>query len=192
MKSDSESIIVYVSIAVIVISLFFIGMEVTGYAISDTGLVNVTITSSASIVFTTALLDFGSGVVTPSATAVIDSDGTNTSWSGTAVNSELVLENDGNVNVSFTLLVNNAADAFIGGTTPTFEVKVNNSETNSCTAINANFSSYSSITTSAKLACDNFQFITGADTVNIDVNITINDDAVGAKTSTITATATAV
>lgn len=195
MKSDSESIIVYVSIAVIVISLFFIGMEVTGYASSDAGVVNVTIVSSASIVFTTALLDFSNGTVTPSTTAILDSESTVTNWNGAGTSTGLVLENDGNVNVSFTLYANKTAASFIGGTTPAFKVKLSDAEAGSCTGITSNFSTYQAIgngVANELLACTNFSYLLASDTVNIDVELTINDDATGAKTVGITAVATAV
>jgi len=179
MKSDNESIIIYVSIAVIIISLFFIGTKTTGYALTDTGVVNVSIATSASLNFSTALLDFGAG-------------NTGSYWSGTAPTSGLILENNGNVNVSFTLKSNKSAATFIGGTTPDFQVKVTNNETGSCSTITSNFSSYSTITTSEQTACSNFAYGTAMDSVAIDVQLTINDDATGTKTVGITATATAV
>lgn len=194
MKSDNESIIIYVSIAVIIISLFFIGMKITGYASQDSGVVNVSITSSASLNFTTALLDFGSGTVTPGQTAIINSESGNTGgyWSGTAPSAGLILENNGNVNVSFMLKSNKSAATFIGGTTPDFQVKLTDNEAGSCTVINSNFSSYATITTSDQLACGNFSFATSTNSVAIDVQLTISPDAVGAKTVGITATATAI
>jgi len=194
MKSDNESIIIYVSIAVIIISLFFIGTKTTGYALTDTGVVNVSIATSASLNFSTALLDFGAGSITPGQTAIINSEGVNTGsyWSGTAPTSGLILENNGNVNVSFTLKSNKSAATFIGGTTPDFQVKVTNNETGSCSTITSNFSSYSTITTSEQTACSNFAYGTAMDSVAIDVQLTINDDATGTKTVGITATATAV
>ena len=60
--TNSTTIIGYTAIAAILISLFFIGTEITGYATSN-ATVNVTISQSASINFTTAILDFGAGAV---------------------------------------------------------------------------------------------------------------------------------
>lgn len=186
----------YISIAVIVVSLFFIGTELTGNALVDTGLVNVTIDSSASIIFQTALLDFSNGTITPGQTAIVNSTGGNNGyWSGTAPTSGLILENNGNVNVSFTLMANKTVDSFIGGTSPQFELMVTENETNSCgTAGSAitNFTAYATVTTSQQLACTNFGFSPTVDSVRIDAQLTMNDDAAGAKTVGVTATATAV
>jgi len=143
---NSEKLITYLSIAVIVVSLFFIGVKITGYATEDTGIVNVTIESSASIVFETALLDLGNGTVTPGTTATVDSESGNDNWDGDQASGQLVLENNGNVNVSFTLKSNVSATDFIGGTTPAFKLKVTNNETGSC-GDTANFTSYEEITT---------------------------------------------
>ena len=181
----------YISIAVIVISLFFIGTKLTGFATTDTGIVNVTIESSASIIFQTALLDLGNGTVVPSQTATVDSESGNAQWTGTQRTGELILENNGNVNVSLVLKSDKNAAAFIGGTSPSFKLKVSNNESGSCGSI-ATFSSYAEVTTSDQSACTNFGYGPDQDSIKIDAQLTINDDATGIKTSTITATATAI
>mgnify|MGYP000081786081 CR=1 FL=1 len=149
----STEAITYASIAVIAISLFFIGAELTGFATANsTGLVNVTIESSAEINFTTALLDFGSGTVTPGQIAVLDSEGTNTSWSGNATTGELILENIGNTNLTLQLKTDLSPADFIGGTSPTFQAKVANNTGNvgACTGTNifTNYSNYNIINNS--------------------------------------------
>lgn len=196
MKSDSESVIVYVSIAVIIISLFFIGMEITGYALTDTGVVNVTIQSSASILFTTTLLDFGNGTVNTSR-ATLDSEGTVSGGTWAATSTGLVLENNGNVDINLTLYANKTAAQFIDGTSPTFEVKVTNGGETGCgnfstTIFNPNYASINEGSGNAQLACVNFSYLDASDSLDIDVNITIPDDALGAKTVGIVATATAI
>lgn len=191
----TEETIAYTSMAVIVVSLFFIGVELTGHALTDTGVVNVTIASSASLYFQTALLDFSNGSVTPGQTAIIDSEsGNNGNWEGDSVTGELILENNGNENVSFTLKANKTAQVFIGGGGgAAFKVKVSENETNSCgiagNAI-ANFTSYQDITTTEQLACSNLGSDDATDTVMIDAELTIPSDAAGAKTVGIIATGT--
>lgn len=195
MKYDTLEITSYASIAVIAISLFFIGTELTGMATTnDTGMVNVTITDSAAINFTTDLLDFGSGAVTPGQTASLSSlgAGTNVSWSGALETGELVLENIGNNNVSIMLQTDKSADEFIGGTTPTFEAIVQNNTGNdgACAGPNITFSSWHPINTTAQYACGSFNFSDAADELIIDFRINISDDAVGAKTIEIKAIGT--
>mgnify|MGYP000618004573 CR=1 FL=1 len=193
MKSDNESIMIYVSIAVIIISLFFIGMGITGYATTDTGVVNVSITSSASIVFTTTLLDFGNGTVNTSR-ATLDSEGTVTGGTWAATSTGLVLENNGNVDVNLTLATNDTVANFIGGTSPTIEAKITQvAESGSCNMTNSVFDpNYAGITTTGQLACVNFSYLNAADMVEIEINLTIPSDALGAKTVGIVATATAI
>ena len=191
---NTTETISYISIAVIAVSLFFIGTELTGFATTPEGDVNVTIEEAASIDFTTDLLNLGTGsVVGPATFALVDSSGTaNADWSGADVGSEeLVLENNGNVNVSFTLLSDKDADTFIGGTTPYFRLLVTNAT--SCTGL-TNFTDLdnanSEVLETEKLACSNFGYLPGQDTVTIDARVKIGNDATGANTAAITATAT--
>ena len=176
----------YISIAVIVVSLFFIGTELTGFAVTDneTGIVNVTIASSAALNFTTDLLDFGSGAVTGGAAgATIDSEGTVTNGDWAAQNGELVLENIGNVNVTLNISSNKTVDDFIGGSSPTFKAKVSDvsGETGSCTGTQT-FSSYSDIGLTPLTACGVFGYADAADSVDIDFELYIPSDSSGAKT----------
>ena len=176
--------------AVILISLFFIGAKFTGFAI-DTGEVNVTISTSAAINFTTAILDFGSGSVV-SGTATLDSEGTNTSWTGPGTEGELILENIGNVDVTLALKTNLSAEDFIGAGA-TFGAKVTNSSGNVSTCTAANFSdAYEGITTSDQTACNPLSYQVGNNSIDIDFEITIPISAVGTKVVLITATGTGV
>lgn len=191
-------VISYVSIAVIVVSLFFIGTELTGFALTDTGIINVTIETAASINFTVDILQLGSGVVTPGQTATVSSDqGTspNAFWSGAAEEGQLLLENNGNSNVTIDLkatTANDAAAIFIGGTSPSFKLRVTNNETGSCVSI-ANFTNFDEVTTSDQEACSNLQWDDGKDLINIDAELTIPNDATpGNRQATITATATGI
>ena len=192
----STETITYASIVVIAVSLFFIGTELTGFALIETGIVNVTIDTSASIVFQTALLDFGNGTITPGQVAIIDSEGYNDGsyWSGdTSGMTGLILENNGNVNVSVSLKSNKTAADFIGGTSPSFQLHVTNNETGSCSTIAAGtFNSYSEVTTSDQVACSNLGYQASEDSITIDARLTMSDDAAGAKTVGVVATATTI
>lgn len=187
----SLEVVTYVSIMVIAISLFFIGIEITGFVtVSDTGVVNVTIEESAALNFTTDLLDFGSGTVTGGLSgATLSSAGTGSVDGGTWAlqPGQLVLENIGNVNVTLNLTTNKLVADFIGGTNPTFKAIVSDNETGSCTGTQT-FSSFEDITTSHKTACGVFGFEDTADSINIDFEIYIPNNALGAKTINIVAT----
>jgi hypothetical protein len=190
----STEAITYTSIAVIAISLFFIGTELTGFATGNaTGIVNISIGDTAEINFTTSILDFGSGVVTPGETAIVDSEGTNTSWSGNATTGELVLENVGNTNITLQLMTDKSPSDFLGGAAPTFQAKVANQSgnTGACTGTNI-FSSYANINTTIQSACGTFfGYEAALDEIIIDFSMNISDDAEGVKIMTITAIGTA-
>ena len=188
----TTEIIGYIAIAVIIVSLFFIGIEFTGYVVTDneTGVVNVSIAQQGALLFNTSLLDFGSGAVSGSATrATLDSEGTKTDWTGDGTEGQLVLQNVGNVNVTLTLSTNDTVDNFIGGDTPTFEAKVTDNKTDSCTV--ANFTGgYQEINQTLQIACDPLEFDPDRDAINIDFNLTIANDALGDKTIGIVAIGT--
>ena len=54
-KIDITSLIGYIAILIIIVSLANIGVRLTGRAVTDTGVVNVTIESRSNINFTTSL-----------------------------------------------------------------------------------------------------------------------------------------
>jgi hypothetical protein len=193
----AEQSITYISIAVIAVSLFFIGTQLTGFATTnDTAVVNVTVDTSAEIIFTTDFLNFGSGAVTPGTVAVLDSEGTVTNGDWAPVSGELVLENIGNINVTLELMTDKLASDFIGGSAnQNFEAKVtdyagNGGNTGACTGTQA-FSSYHPINTTLQTACGTaFGYTNVTDEIMIDFNMTIPDDATGSRTITITAVGT--
>jgi hypothetical protein len=188
----AEVAIAYVSIAVIAISLFFIGAEITGFATyNSTAVVNVTIQTSAGINFTTAFLDFGSGTVTPGKTAVLDSTATtNTFWTGGETTGELVLKNIGNEDLTLQLKTDKSVgDFIIAGATMEALVADNSGHSGACTGANA-FSSYAEITTSLQTACGTAFAYDPTDEIIIDFRLNIPSSALGPKTMTITAVGT--
>jgi hypothetical protein len=186
--------IIYTSIAVIVVSLFFIGTELTGFAFAnDTGIVNVTIGTSAAISFTANFLEFGSGAVDPGAVAVLDSKGNVTNGTWTPISGELILENIGNVDVTLQLQTDKNASSFIGGSgNQAFEAMVANASGNVGACIGNNtFSSYAPINETPQDACSiSFGYASIADEIIIDFNMTIPDDATGTRTIEIKAVGT--
>jgi len=187
----TTEIITYISIGVILVSLFFIGTELTGFAVTanETGLVNVTIATSAALSFTTSLLDFGSGTVTggqPGATLSSVGAGSVTGGTWSVESGELVLENIGNVNVTLNLSANKTVADFIDGTSPTFQAIVTEAEAGSCVGTPA-YNSLQSINTTVLTACTVFPFDADYDSVNIDFELYIPSDALGAKTVGIVA-----
>ena len=163
----------YISIAVIVISLFFIGTELTGYA--TTGIVNVSIDTSIVLNFSTSLLDFSNGTVSVSP-ARIYSNGTTVGGTWDAVNGQLVLENVGNVNANVDLNLNKTPTTFIGGTGADVQISISDDELNSCDDESA---TYTAISTSAITACGNLSYQPTNNSINIDFGLIIPNDAVG-------------
>jgi len=194
MKINITEIIGYFAIAVILISLFSIGTKITGFAVTDneTGVVNVTISGSGALNFTTAILDFGAGAVNGGqAGATINSEGSQGEGTWAAQNGQLVLENIGNVNVSLTLSTNKSVADFIGGTSPTFKAKTTDSASNTgaCTGTET-FSSYATINTTLQTACSVFGYSSALDEIDIDFELYIPNDATGEKTVGIVAIGT--
>ena len=194
-KIDITSLIGYVAILVIVISLANIGVRLTG-RVTDTGVVNVTIESRADIDFTTDLINFGSGQVDEGQTScdlTTVGDGTNTTGNWTGTGDNFVIVNIGNVNVTLELASGKDAVGFLGGTTPGYFYNVSNIDTDSCTS--ATLGDWVAVNDASPgdEICSSFGFDNDHDSISIDIKLTIPSDAtVGQQTDTFTATATAV
>ena len=192
---DKGRLVVYVSIAVVIISLLNIGFEMTGRATTDdTGELNVTILSLARINFTTDSVDFGSGNVLYGAdSASIDTEGgvNGGNWSAFA-GTTFTLENVGNQNLSLDIASGKTAAAFIGGTSPGYEFKYSDGEAGSC-ANQSSMEDYAAISTGGTTICNPFYAKDANDEITIDINLTIPSDSnSGTQTDTITATGTVV
>jgi len=170
--------------------------EFTGFA-TDTGIANVTIIARASISFPTESVSWGSGAVdSGKISALLDTyTGNVTDGNWTAVSQALVLQNDGNSNVSVTLTSSKTASQFIGGSTitPSFKLMVSDNETNSCGPSFNEMSSYTIMLGSAQDACLNLSSYNIFDTIKIDVQLRVPSDASpGIKGAVITAIATPI
>ncbi len=127
-KLDIIQLIGYAAIAVIMYSLINIGMNLTG-KVTDTGVINITIESTASINFTTDFIDFGSGQVDAGqSSATIDTISVSSNGNWTSPASNFVIENIGNVNVSLNLSFGKTAAQFLGGTSPSYKYNFTNVE----------------------------------------------------------------
>jgi hypothetical protein len=166
----------------------------TGFA-TDTGTANLTIEGAASVNFTTDNINWGTGhVIEPAASATLNTEGVNTSGTWNATSQGLVLENIGNTNVTLNLTSSKNASVFIGGASPSFEWKVNDTsgETGSCVS-GSSIPGYTTVTTAPQIACTNFGWNNTRDSLDIDLQLVIPSSAAsGEKGVTIIATATAI
>jgi len=178
--------------------------QLSGYATS-VGEANLTVASSANINFTTFVINWSTGQVNLGETHAIlnTADGTVTNGNWTAVSGGLVLENLGSTNVTLDLQTGKTPTQFLGGTNPGYMWNVTSLESNSCVNDSyeepfgdVNFTMYgvfASTSTSSTRVCQYFNFISGADTIEIDINLSVPSDSLtGALTDTITATATVI
>ena len=196
-NTEDGQMIAYIAIAVIAISLFVIGMRLTGFVVTDTAIVNVTITPTAAINFTSDFINFGAGSVDlGAASATLDSGLTAASggtWSYSA--QHFVLENIGNANVSLKLKSGKTAAQFLGGTSPTYKYKITSKEGTSCTGSYASSWTEVSTTGSGDTICDIFKYPSANDEITIDVQLVVpsdSDSGTGGFTDTFTAEGTAL
>jgi len=170
-------------------------MELTGFA-TYTGTANVTIMAQASITFTGDTIDWGTGRVNETETsALLVTNGTIQEGNWTAVSTGLLLQNNGNSNVTLTL-TSTVVDTFIGGASATnsYQLLVSDTgagEANSCDSDHLILNTFTEVNGSAQSACLNFSYYDAQDVLEVDVLLRIPEDAPpGAKSATITATAT--
>lgn len=191
--------IAYFAIAVIAISLFVIGMRFTGYVVTDTSVLNVTITPTAAINFTSDFINFGAGSVNlGSSSATLDSGQTAAvggTWTYSA--QHFVLENIGNVNVSLKLKTGKTAAQFLGGTNPSYKYKIVGNEGSGASCTGGYASSWTEVSTSGSgdTICDAFRVASANDEITIDVQLVVpsdSDSGTGGFTDTFTAEGTSL
>lgn len=204
----SENVLLAVAVIAVVVSIVglyitydsisLIRQKVTGLA-TETGQVNITIQSQASINITSAggvtgskKIDFGSGYVTAGKSyAILATNGTmadGTGWN--TVNGGFIVENVGNVNVTVGIKSTDNAVGFLGGSAPLYQYNVSNSEAGSC-----NFTTgyagdiYKDMTSADVTFCDNFQPGSALDEIRIDILLKVPSYSnTGALTQTVTLT----
>jgi len=191
-KLGNSEIIAVFSLILIIISIANIGIRFTGHVtnVTDTAVVNVTITSTVAINFTTDFIDFGEGMVdSGESSATINTEGgacTNGNWS--VISTPLVLENIGNQNVTLWINSDQTAATLLGGTSPSFQYKITN--TSGETGCDGSPAGYQDFSVTPTVICSLLQIYDAKDSIDVDIQLIIPSDSfTGAKTSTITATA---
>lgn len=193
-SKDVYDYISYVSIIVIVLCVLYSGFRLTGFVVvTDTAVVNVTITETTAINFTTDFLNLGTGAVnTGTSSATVDSDGGSVGGSWAPTPGNLTLQNIGNKNVSLQISMGKTAAQYIGGTNPLYQFKFANNEAGSCVNATA-MGVWANASTSNISLCTNFLAGDENDTINIGVKLTIPSSSLtGTQTDTFTATATTI
>ena len=191
---------------------------ITGFALIPNATATVTVELFSSIKFTDSSVAFGSGNVnttggfTKCALSTVYTPRGCVSFND--VTDGFTIENDGNSNLSVELRSNVTAAQFIGGSSPLFLWNVTVNEAGSCvnasgtsfrprTAVTPNTSAncathdacgadFEAVSTSNKNICPSLLFSDSSDTLDIDINITISEDAPeGAKLAGFIVTGTA-
>ena len=139
-----DSVLLIVAVVAVVVSVIGVGITynyvsifkntLTGLA-TDTAIVNLTVSESIAVNFTTDNIDWGIGQVNISAGctyAILETNGTVFCGNWTAVSAPLILENIGNKNVTLDLVSNETAIGFLGGTSPSYQYNITNDDASSC------------------------------------------------------------
>jgi len=191
-KLGNSEIIAVFSLILIIISIANIGIRFTGHVtnVTDTAVVNVTITSTAAINFTTDFIDFGDGLVDAGeSSATINTEGgacTNGNWS--VISTPLVLVNIGNQNVTLWISSDETAETLLGGTSPSFQYKITN--TSGETGCAGSPSGYQDFSGTPTVICSLLEIYATKDSIDVDIQLIIPSDSLtGEKTATVTATA---
>ena len=205
----------YISMSAVNNKLGSLGFApITGFALIPNATATVTVELFSSIKFTDSSVAFGSGNVnttggfTKCALSTVYTPRGCVSFND--VTDGFTIENDGNSNLSVELRSNVTAAQFIGGSSPLFLWNVTVNEAGSCvnssgprSAVNPNTSTncathdvcgadFESVSTSNKNICPSLLFTDSSDTLDIDINITMSQDApTGAKIAGLIVTGTA-
>lgn len=199
------AVVAVVIAAVNVISIVSVGQ--TGFASTEIGNATLEIEGKASINFTNNLINWSTGSVDVEGgyeNATLISNGTNIGHVGwLTVSTGLVLENDGNTDVTLNLSSDNSATAgadngFPGDDPDTtdelFQWQLNQiAEAGSCTGTGLQDTTWTNVAyPDSKEVCDDFNWDNANDEIEIDLLVRIpKGTPVGAKVNVITATAVA-
>lgn len=195
-KINLLDLIGYLAIIVIIISLFSLGVQLTGKVTDSASKINITINEIVSINFSIDNINFGSGSVNiGSDNATIDTLGNVISGNWTPVTQGFVLGNIGNTNVTLNLKSGKTPVGFLGGTNPSYQYNVSNNESGSCVQGNIVLDTWNDVNTTGDgdLICNPFKFSVGANSISINLKLVVPSDArVGSSSDIFTATGTAV
>jgi hypothetical protein len=165
----------------------------TGYG--QTGYVNVTINTLTAINVTSTDCNFQSGYINPNASsALLESNGTITGWSGAGTSTTINVRNDGNTNLSLNVSSGKTLAQFYGidcsSENCLYQFWSTNNETGACTS---GLQAYpgANMDTNNKTVCSYMRFEDGNDDVYIHCRLNITQSIpIGAKTDTWTFYAT--
>jgi hypothetical protein len=200
---------IVISLGGLVVFLTKGGEQITGAATTPTAIARINITSRASINWTVATVDWGTGYVNDTATyCLLNTEGINdlaNCTNFTTVTQGLRLENDGNRVVQLNLSSNVSAAQFIGGTSPLFQWKMANNESDSCgnqqpgntCSLNSSAlqyqGAYADVSTASVEVCPCYKFQNTNDTINVELQVRVPSDSYyGVREATLTAIATVV
>jgi hypothetical protein len=203
-------------VAALVVSVAGVYMATSRSAITGAqsanpnGTVQFVLQQVASLRFAINSVNFGTGFVNTSnqnRVCNLDTLGNNPPElcrNFTTVTQGFVLENDGTINLTVDLVSNATADQFIGGDTSlnSFQWRIANNETDACLNLTgpANFTEVNTTSPGTRICQPRFgeassalNFLDSADTLLININVTIPYDALaGTKRALLIATGTAV
>ncbi len=152
---------------------------ITGMATSS-GNVTLTVNSTSAIQFAVNSVNWGTGSVnasdvTHNYTCTLDTEGTTTGCINfTAVTQPLIIENNGNTNLSVSIYSNASATDFIGSGS-TFQWKVLQNESGSCTTTPspATYSPVNVSVSNATIICSNLGYTDSNDSLKLNLKVTI-------------------
>jgi len=208
MKKDSSKTILVLSIILLLVIAITLIITLNKYGVltgrttysNDTATANLTISEQASLRFTTATCDFGSGSVDEEPTyAIVYSNGTSTingTWTPTCTG--LVVQNDGDVDLSVAFSSSAGTAEFITSSTdratPYFNWKSVNDTT--CKDVSGCITTFTEITADTPAdACKNLTWAeeSGAGgSLTLHFELYIPEDALGTKGAVITAIGTSI
>jgi len=164
---------------------------VTGLATTGEGNVSLAVSTTVSIIMNADVVDFGSGYVnttkagcannaTLTAAATYADSGGGDCWTASETPGPLLIENDGNRNVTLTVVGPNETTFFtgyVGSYEYNFSWKIRNNETGSCDEIPAGADSYHTFIGTSQNVCTNMDFQpTSSDEIAIDIEVKIPAD----------------
>jgi hypothetical protein len=170
-------------------------LEITGYGTS--GYINVSVSRSVSVNFTSGTINWGAGSITASQNnATLETSTPSVArgnWSESGI-SGFIIENIGAANVSLTLSTTKNASTLLGGSDShrRYQWNISSNEEGSCNPQTLSNSTWVNVNTTGYTFCNQLGYIDTQDAVRIDILMTIPYDGnTGVLADTVTATVTA-
>ena len=186
----------------------------TGFILNPASLAKVNISTLASLRFSIATVDWGTGYVnttgqnTNCSMAVVNQSQAASYMDPIAkcvgflkINSSLQIEDDGNTNLTLSIGSNADAASLIGGTGPWFKFQATNNESGSCPLALTYPSNWTDVVLASPFyyICNTsaggggLSFLDTQDSMNININISIPyNSLIGLRQATLTVTGTAI